>query len=181
MSITATEIADTLVRGITAGHYDDGDVLDLNFITNDEIALDVAARLADLQAGDPNFIATEWHATVYADRVADALLARARGLRVKVQRHEVESWVNPSAWATQGNTEHAVDMILASGSDDEDVWVMLVHEAAIGEAEAQAAEARANRDGQIRAVVASGVSAAQVAAWLELTPARVGQILKDAR
>lgn len=41
------------------------------------------------------------------------------------QRHEVEAWVNPTAWDDEGEARRVVDAIMASGSDDEAVWVRL--------------------------------------------------------
>ena len=41
------------------------------------------------------------------------------------QRHEIEAWVNPSAWDDPAEAERVIDAIEASGSDDEEEWVRL--------------------------------------------------------
>jgi hypothetical protein len=41
------------------------------------------------------------------------------------QRHEVEAWVNPSAWDDEDEARRVVDAIMASGTDDEAEWVRL--------------------------------------------------------
>jgi hypothetical protein len=41
------------------------------------------------------------------------------------QRHEVEAWVNPSAWEDEEEARRVVDAIMASGADDEAEWVRI--------------------------------------------------------
>lgn len=57
------------------------------------------------------------------------------------ERHEVEAWVNPSAWDDQADAQRAIDEILESGSEDEAEWVRIA-----GGDEADQAAA-AERDG----------------------------------
>lgn len=42
------------------------------------------------------------------------------------QRHEIEAWVNPSAWDDPSDAQRVIDQIMATGSDDEVVWVGIV-------------------------------------------------------
>lgn len=41
------------------------------------------------------------------------------------QRHEIEAWVNPSAWEDPAEAERVIDAIEASASDDEVEWVRI--------------------------------------------------------
>lgn len=41
------------------------------------------------------------------------------------QRHEIEAWVNPSAWDDGAQAERVIDAIEASGSDSEAEWVRI--------------------------------------------------------
>lgn len=41
------------------------------------------------------------------------------------QRHEVETWVNPSAWDDPAEAEAVVDAIMGSGSLSEEEWVRI--------------------------------------------------------
>lgn len=48
------------------------------------------------------------------------------------QRHEIEAWVNPSAWDDQEEAERVIDAIEASGSDLEADWVSISLGDAVG-------------------------------------------------
>lgn len=41
------------------------------------------------------------------------------------QRHEIEAWVNPTAWDDQDEAQRVIDAIEASGTDDEAEWVRI--------------------------------------------------------
>ena len=41
------------------------------------------------------------------------------------QRHEIEAWVNPTAWDDQDEAQRVIDAIKASGTDDEAEWVRI--------------------------------------------------------
>lgn len=41
------------------------------------------------------------------------------------QRHEIEAWVNPSAWEDPAEAQRVIDAIEDSGSDDEELWTRL--------------------------------------------------------
>lgn len=41
------------------------------------------------------------------------------------QRHEIEAWVNPSAWDDEDEAWRVIDAIEESGSDDETDWVRI--------------------------------------------------------
>jgi len=41
------------------------------------------------------------------------------------QRHEIEAWVNPSAWDDPAEAERVIDAIEDSRSDDEELWTRL--------------------------------------------------------
>ncbi|MDE9363996.1 hypothetical protein PZ938_00105 [Luteipulveratus sp. YIM 133132] len=41
------------------------------------------------------------------------------------ERHEVEAWVNPSAWDNEDEAARVIEAILESGSDDELEWTRI--------------------------------------------------------
>ena len=109
-----------------------------------------------------------------------------------VQRHEVEAWVNPSAWDDPAEAAAVVDAILASGTTDEEAWVKLAggaiadqeaaaeraheHIARVDAARAGLAESIRGRDDAIRAVIAGGASAYRVAQVTGLSQGLVARI-----
>lgn len=90
---------------------------------------------------------------------------------------DVLDWVNTRTWKADDVAEHVADSIIASGSDDEDVWVMFVNAGEMAEAQAELEEARTRRDEQIRLLRAKGIRAHRIAHWLDISQARIGQIL----
>ena len=117
-----------------------------------------------------------------------------------VQRHEVEAWVNPSAWDDPAEAAAVIDAILASGTTDEEAWVKLAggaiadqeaaaerardhiadaldeHIARVDAARAGLAESIRGRDDAIRAVIAGGASAYRVAQVTGLSQGLVARI-----
>lgn len=104
-----------------------------------------------------------------------------------VQRHEVEAWVNPSAWEDPAEAAAVIDAILASGTTDEEAWVKLAggtladqkaaaerardhiadtldeHIARVDEARSALTEAIRGRDDAIRGLIAEGTTAYRIA------------------
>ena len=81
------------------------------------------------------------------------------------QRHEVEAWINASAWDDRDKAERVVDAIVASGSDDEAEWVRIaggdalhVVSAAAREHEREQGDADAALE-SLRSVAAAAVAA----------------------
>lgn len=117
-----------------------------------------------------------------------------------IQRHEVEAWVNPSAWDDPAEAAAVVDAILASGTTDEEAWVKLAggtladqkasaerardhvadaldeHIARVDAARAGLAEAIRDRDDAIRTVIAEGASAYRVAQVTGLSQGLIARI-----
>ena len=117
-----------------------------------------------------------------------------------VQRHEVEAWVNPSAWEDPAEAAAVVDAILASGTTDEEAWVKLAggtladqkaaaerardhiadaldeYIARVDAARAGLAEAIRDRDDAIRTVIAEGASAYRVAQVTGLSQGLIARI-----
>lgn len=44
---------------------------------------------------------------------------------MKAQRHEVEAWVNPSAWENTEDAERVIEAIIAADSDSEAEWTRI--------------------------------------------------------
>jgi len=104
-----------------------------------------------------------------------------------VQRHEVEAWVNPSAWEDPAEAAAVVEAILASGTTDEEAWVKLAggtladqkaaaerardhiadaldeRIARVDEARSALTEAIRGRDDAIRGLIAEGTTAYRIA------------------
>ena len=117
-----------------------------------------------------------------------------------VQRHEVEAWVNPSAWEDPAEAAAVVDAILASGTTDEEAWVKIAgctladqkaaaerardhiadaldeYIARVDAARAGLAEAIRDRDDAIRTVIAEGASAYRVAQVTGLSQGLIARI-----
>ncbi len=117
-----------------------------------------------------------------------------------IHRHEVEAWVNPSAWDDPAEAAAVVDAILASGTTDEEAWVKLAggtladqkaaaerardhiadalyeHIARVDAARAGLAEAIRDRDDAIRTVIAEGASAYRVAQVTGLSQGLIARI-----
>jgi len=74
------------------------------------------------------------------------------------QRHEIEAWVNPSAWDDPAEAERVIDAIEASGTDDEAEWVRI---AGGGEGDEQTAGERAQQ--RAEAMVADELAAYRIA------------------
>lgn len=117
-----------------------------------------------------------------------------------IQRHEVEAWVNPSAWDDPAEAAAVIDAILASGTADEEAWVRIAggaladrvaaaeraqdrvaaaldeHTARVAAARAALDEALRGRDDAIRGVIADGASAYRVAQVTGLSQGLIGRI-----
>ena len=117
-----------------------------------------------------------------------------------VQRHEVEAWVNPSAWEDPAEAAAVVDAILASGTTDEEAWVKLAggtladqkaaaeraqdrvavildeHTARVADARRVLEDELRLRDEAIRALLREGVSAYRVAQVTGLSQSLIGRI-----
>ena len=117
-----------------------------------------------------------------------------------VQRHEVEAWVNPSAWEDPAEAAAVVDAILASGTTDEEAWVKLAggtladqkaaaeraqdrvavildeHTARVADARRVLEEELRLRDEAIRSLLREGVSAYRVAQVTGLSQSLIGRI-----
>ena len=117
-----------------------------------------------------------------------------------VQRHEVEAWVNPSAWEDPAEAEAVVEAILASGTTDEEAWVKLAggtladqkaaaerardhiadaldeYIARVDEARSALTEAIRGRDDAIRGLIAEGTTAYRVAQVTGLSQGLIARI-----
>ena len=117
-----------------------------------------------------------------------------------VQRHEVEAWVNPSAWEDPAEAAAVVDAILASGTTDEEAWVKLAggtladqkaaaerardrvavildeHTARVADARRVLEDELRLRDEAIRSLLREGVSAYRVAQVTGLSQSLIGRI-----
>ena len=117
-----------------------------------------------------------------------------------VQRHEVEAWVNPSAWEDPAEAAAVVDAILASGTTDEEAWVRIAggtvadqqaaaeraqdrvavildeHTARVADARRVLEEELRLRDEAIRSLLREGVSAYRVAQVTGLSQSLIGRI-----
>jgi len=71
------------------------------------------------------------------------------------QRHEIEAWVNPSAWDNRAAADRLITLIEKSGSDFEGDWMRLMHEVE-------------NTEMVAEAIYNAETGPGRVAAWAEL-------------
>lgn len=104
------------------------------------------------------------------------------------QRHEIEAWVNPSAWDDEDEAVRVIDAIEASGSEDEAEWSRIAELGAESDLAAAARDfdratsdlddAREKLHATMGQAHDEGMSAYRIAQVTGVTQQHVGRIVK---
>ncbi|MBP9918038.1 MAG: hypothetical protein KBF43_05565 [Dermatophilaceae bacterium] len=105
-----------------------------------------------------------------------------------MERHEIEAWVNPSAWDDQDEAEQVCDEIEALRIDDERAWVAVVARHDVERVQRRLAAVEAERDAVLserahllRGLHADhGISMYRLAQWAGLSNRQAQRIIRGA-